>query len=97
MSEPTWEKFWIAQGVKRRQNLRSGYTTNSTSLALALARQGVGIALAPRRLAQPDFRTNALIEPVDAVLTMEKSYVCLSPKVSSARRLVREFVSILRK
>jgi len=95
MSEPTWEKYWIAQGLNRRQNRRSGYTVNSTTLALALARQGVGIALVPRRLAQPDFRTDALIEPVDAVLKMEKSYVCLCPRVSDSRKLVREFVSLL--
>ncbi|MFA3917828.1 LysR substrate-binding domain-containing protein [Ruegeria sp. 2012CJ15-1] len=97
MSEPTWEKYWLALGMKREHGPRSGYTVNTTSLALALAREGAGIALAPRRLAQPDLDLGTLIAPVSATLKMEKSYVCLSPRSASSRHLVAQIIEVLKR
>ncbi|WP_074739444.1 LysR substrate-binding domain-containing protein [Ruegeria halocynthiae] len=96
MSEPTWEKLLPPRAFSHKNFARSGYTVNSTSIALALARSGHGIALVPRRLALPDLKSKALIEPVSEMLKMEKSYVCLSPKASSKRRLVKMFVEHLK-
>ena len=94
-SEPAWEDWFAQQGRSDMEPLSPALTFSDTSLAIAAARKGLGIALAPKRLLAGDIENGSLILPCQSEMKMQYGYVaiCLHAKRKSSaiRRLLTVF------
>ena len=78
-SEPTWDDWFTS--TKSPEGLRDASTISfsDTSLVIAAARRGLGIALAPKVLLRDDINARRLILPSNVGLPMKYSYVAICP------------------
>lgn len=96
-SEPTWEYWFGLYDKEANFQIASTLTFSDTSLAIAAARKGFGIALAPKVLLADDLDAGHLILPSDKELPMQYRYVAVCPHAKRNGRAVRRLLSELGK
>ena len=92
-SEPTWDDWFTSTKSPKGLGDASTISFNDTSLVIAAARRGLGIALAPKVLLRDDINNGRLILPSDVSLPMKYSYVAICPneklKKTTTQRILR--------
>ena len=77
-SEPTWDKWFEKNGKFFSTRRDRELIFNNTSLAIAAARHGLGLVLAPKRLIAEDLEKGYLIVPSPKGIQMHYSYFAIS-------------------
>ena len=83
-SHPTWRE-WFAKAGVARPGTAIGFRVGMSSLALDLARDGAGVALGQRMMAEADIAAGNLVALADLTLRMGHPY-CLAHPQSKARK-----------
>ena len=78
VSHPTWQTWFAANGIARPEESK-GYRVGLSSLALDLARDGVGVALGQRMMGSDDIRTGRLVAVSDRALPLGHPYGLVHP------------------
>jgi LysR family transcriptional regulator, glycine cleavage system transcriptional activator len=92
MDTPSWRAWFTAAGFPREAAPSSGLRTHLTSHALAAALNGLGVALAPSRLAEAEIARGRLeiASPVD--LAMDGVYSAIWPHSRSGSRSLTDLL-----
>lgn len=84
VSHPTWHAWFAKSGIAR-PNDGKGYQVGMSSLALDLARDGVGVALGQRMIAGDDLKAGRLVPLSDIAIQLGHPYCLVHPR-SKARK-----------
>jgi LysR family glycine cleavage system transcriptional activator len=84
VSHPTW-RAWFAKSGIVRPNDAKGYQVGTSSLVLDLARDGVGVALGQRMMADEDLASGRLVPLSNIAIRLGHPY-CLAHPHSKTRR-----------
>jgi LysR family glycine cleavage system transcriptional activator len=76
-SEPTWEEWFHRDKLKHQTLNGGGLSFNQTSFAIAAARRGLGVALAPKGLIKEDLERGRLITPSEREMPMQYGYYAI--------------------
>ena len=79
----------------RLVDLTSGPRVSTSSLALAMARQGLGVALAPARMAEGDLARGGLVRLPVPARSMQRPFAIAYPNAQAERPLVRAVIAAL--
>lgn len=94
-TEPIWADWMKRARSKPVQFDNPGMIISHISLAIAAARSGAGIALAPYTLVKPDIEAGRLIQPTEISLEMKKNYVCIFPNARAEYPILQLFLDYL--
>jgi LysR family glycine cleavage system transcriptional activator len=94
-SEPRWSDWRREAGFEKTALTNPGLIVNDMSLAIAVARSGAGITLAPSVLVGSDIEAETLISPTDVVLKLKKDYVCVFPNARAEFSTFRLFLEFM--
>ena len=78
VSHPTWQAWFAVEGIARPQESK-GYRVGMSSLALGLARDGVGVALGQRLMGGIDIASGRLVAVSDRALPLGHPYGLVHP------------------
>lgn len=92
---PTWDAWFAAAGDARAPRRELGHKTDTSSLAVDLARAGSGLALAQYLLAEEDLLSGRLIAPFSTSLPLQYDYCAVHTKANARNPMVRAFVAWL--
>lgn len=84
-THPTWDDWFRQKGARRRHRSASGLTAAASSLALQLARAGLGVALGQLALAREDLEAGALVRLDPDALPIGHPY-CAATQPNQRRR-----------
>jgi LysR family transcriptional regulator, glycine cleavage system transcriptional activator len=95
-TQPTWAN-WLARARSVRfVDPAAGLRVPLTSLAIAAAREGLGVALAPEKLAGRDLAAGRLLVVDPASMPMPSEYVLIYPQALARRRPLQALVAHLK-
>ena len=94
-SEPTWDDWFALTKSSKGLGDASTISFSDTSLLIAAARRGLGIALAPKVLLRDDIDAGRLIMPSDASLPMKHSYVAICPHAKCTTNSTQRILELL--
>lgn len=94
-TQPAWH-HWASHHGFPAPDPTQGLRVGMSGLALAAARAGLGVALAPRRLALADLQAGRLAELPGEGLPMARSYVAVYPQALARRPLLQALVAHLK-
>lgn len=94
-SYPDWGAWLAGQGVDRPPRHELGHTTDTSSLAIDLARAGCGIVLGQSILAEPELAAGELVAPFAHHLPLQYEYCAVHTKTNERAPAVRAFVEWL--
>jgi LysR family glycine cleavage system transcriptional activator len=94
VSHPTWQTWFAATGITRPEESR-GYRVGLSSLALDLARDGVGVALGQRMMGSDDIRTGRLVAVSDRALPLGHPYGLVHPPSKISKPGLRSLIEWL--
>ena len=89
---PDWSMWLAARGVKGVDGTR-GPRFNQSSLVIAAAVGGRGVALAKRTLAQDDLDAGRLVAPLQSATAVDFAYFVVHPKAKGRLPQVKAFVN----
>ena len=95
-SHPTWANWFRAAGVARSPNLRKGLRVGGAAVALALAKQGAGIALVPKMLAEAEHPAHQGAVVGEPGLPLPYSYFAIVPRSAAPQSGAAEMKPPLR-
>jgi LysR family transcriptional regulator, glycine cleavage system transcriptional activator len=84
VSHPTWHTWYVRAGLKP-PNYAKGYQIGSSALVLDMARDGLGVALGQRMLAEDDLAAGRLVRLSDLGIALGHPY-CLVHPAGKTRR-----------
>jgi LysR family glycine cleavage system transcriptional activator len=73
-SHPTWQDWFARRGLARQPRDASGHRAGMSSLALDLARAGLGVALGQRLMAEGDLKSGKLVTLSDLSVNLGHPY-----------------------
>ncbi|UWQ30195.1 LysR substrate-binding domain-containing protein [Leisingera sp. M523] len=79
-SHPTWANWFRAAGLARNPNMRKGLRVGGAAVALELARQGAGIALVPKMLAEAKHPASLGVVVGEPGLPLPYAYFAIVPQ-----------------
>jgi LysR family transcriptional regulator, glycine cleavage system transcriptional activator len=85
-TQPDWARHFETLGIRRQLDLTRGTRVDSTGLAVALARSGTGVAVAPSRLVARDLTVGRLVTVGEAGLALPRDYVLVMPNARARNR-----------
>ncbi|TPK91850.1 LysR substrate-binding domain-containing protein [Mesorhizobium sp. B2-4-17] len=94
-SHPTWADWFAACGGNRSPDPSHGRRVGLSSLAIASARLGLGIALGQRVMAQADLKAGRLIAPSPVSVRLGHPYCAFMPPAKADRADVAALVGLL--
>jgi LysR family glycine cleavage system transcriptional activator len=94
-SEPTWDDWFSSTKSPEGLGDASTISFSDTSLVIAAARRGLGIALAPKVLLRDDINDGRLILPSDVSLPMKYSYVAICPHGKLIKKTTQRILELL--
>ncbi len=94
-SYPTWTDWFDAAGAPRLPRQGLGPAANMPALAIDMALEGLGVALAQRSLAMPDIGAGRLVAPFATQVSMAHPYALVVPRSARRRRRVADVVGWL--
>lgn len=94
-SNPAWTA-WFKHTENPHQDLDApGLIISNLSLAVAAARSGLGVVLAPSKLVEQDIKAGTLIPASEISLKMAQPYVCIFPNARADYGALRLFLDHL--
>jgi DNA-binding transcriptional LysR family regulator len=87
--QPDWARHFEALGVRRQPDMAQGVRVDSTGFAVAAARAGLGVALAPSRLVAGDVAAGRLVLLGVPGLALPRDYVLVTPNAKARHRRVQ--------
>lgn len=94
-SHPKWSDWFKKVGRTLAENDVPQFVISDLSAAIAAAKGGAGVVLAPVKLVERDIANGTLIAPSQMSLKMAMSYVCISPNARSDYALLNRFLKQL--
>lgn len=94
VSHPTWQAWFTEIGVDRPDETR-GYRIGKSSLALDLARDGLGVALGQRMMAADDLQSGRLVVLDERAIALGHQYCLVYPPSRSRKAGLIDFVDWL--
>jgi LysR family glycine cleavage system transcriptional activator len=94
-TQPSWQ-LWARRNGFPAPDLHLGLRVGTSALALAAARAGLGIALAPESMAREDLATGRLIALPGEPLEMSHDYLLVYANASASRRALQALIVHLR-
>lgn len=94
-SYPDWGAWLAGQGVTRPPRHELGHTTDTSSLAIDLARAGCGIVLGQSMLAESELASGDLVTPFAERLPLKYDYCAVYTRANEHNPAVRAFVEWL--
>ncbi len=94
-SEPTWEDWFTHLDPGDIPQISPALTFSDTAMAIAAARQGLGIALAPKALLAKDLAAGDLIIPWAHQMPMRQRYFAICPQAKRNASAIRRFLALL--
>lgn len=91
---PSWHAWFAKMGVNR-PNEAKGDQVGTSALALDMARDGVGVALGQRMIADDDIKAGRLVALSDVTIALDQSYCLVHPRSKSRRPGLRSLVDWL--
>ncbi|MGB8812405.1 MAG: LysR substrate-binding domain-containing protein [Paracoccaceae bacterium] len=95
-TQPVWSAWLSRAGSQRLPDMARGLRVGVTSLAIAAAREGIGVALAPERIAAADIAAGRLVVLGQHALPMPWDYVLVYPNARARRGPLQALVAHLR-
>lgn len=94
-SYPGWGDWLTAQGFTRPPRKELGHTSDTSSLAIDLARAGCGIVLGQSILAEPELAAGELVEPFAHHLPLQYDYCAVFTRANERNPPIRAFIDWL--
>jgi LysR family glycine cleavage system transcriptional activator len=95
-TSPSWSGWFSKLPKSRTISPGRGILTHNSGLALALARDGLGVAFVPMELARRDLERGELLQIGDTGIPMEFSYLLAVPHAISHRDGVARLIKALK-
>ncbi|HET6157060.1 MAG TPA: LysR substrate-binding domain-containing protein [Dongiaceae bacterium] len=96
VSHPTWHAWFAKSGIAR-PNDRKGYQVGMSSLALDLARDGVGVALGQKMMAGGDMAAGRLVPMSTIAIELGHPYSLVHPRSKSRKAGLQSLIDWLTK
>jgi LysR family glycine cleavage system transcriptional activator len=94
VSHPAWQAWFASRGIARPQESK-GYRVGMSSLALGLARDGVGVALGQRLMGSVDIASGRLVAVSDRTLPLGHPYALVHPPSKIGKPGLRSLIDWL--
>jgi LysR family transcriptional regulator, glycine cleavage system transcriptional activator len=94
-SYPGWAAWLAGQGVGRTPRHELGHTTDTSSLAIDLARAGCGVVLGQSMLAESELLAGDLVAPFAHRLPLQYDYCAVCTRANERTPAVRAFLEWL--
>jgi LysR family glycine cleavage system transcriptional activator len=94
-TQPSWPAWLARARIRRIPDPSLGLRVGLTSLAIAAAREGLGVALVPERIAGREIAAGRLTVPDVEALPMSADYVLVFPHALERRRSLMALVAHL--
>lgn len=95
-TQPSWPAWLALARIRRTVDPARGLRAGTTGLALIAARDGLGVALVPSRLAAQEVAWGRLVQPASTGLPMSAPYVMVWSRSRDNRRPLQELCAWLR-
>ena len=95
VSQPSWSDWFNEVGVVRNPEIRKGIKVATSSLAIAMAAKGLGVALGQKKLAWAELTSGAVVAPFSQVLTLAQPYYAITTHARSGDRSLKKLVNCL--
>lgn len=95
VSHPTWQAWFAAAGVKRPEETL-GYRVGKSSLALDLARDGIGVALGQREMGADEIEAGRLVVIDSRPISLGHPYCLVYPRARARKAGLVDLVNWLR-
>jgi LysR family glycine cleavage system transcriptional activator len=95
VTQPSWAAWMARARMDRLPDPAAGLWVGQTNLAVIAAREGLGVALVPSRLAERDIVAGRLQIVDDRALPMASDYVLIRPHALGRRTALRDLVAHL--
>lgn len=90
-SNPTWAGWFQRAGLPTPD--LTGFQVGRSSLAIDMARQGLGVALAQRMLAAEDLASGALVPLSPLTMDLGHPYALIHPRAKANKRTLRAVIA----
>lgn len=94
-SYPTWAAWFASQNITRHPRRELGHTTDTSSVAIDLASNGVGVVLGQEMLAETELASGTLITPAPHWMPLQYDYCVVYGEPGKRNRVVAAFVDWL--
>lgn len=94
-TEPSWASYFALTGAPGSPDRGKGLLVGQTNLALIAAREGLGVALVPTRLAEGQIRSGRLVQVGDLGPVMPRDYVMVWPEAYARRKSLMALIAHL--
>ncbi len=94
-SYPGWGDWLGRQGISRTPRHELGHTTDTSSLAIDMARAGCGVVLGQSILAEPELASGELVAPYAQTLPLQYDYCAVYTRSNERNPSVHAFVDWL--
>jgi LysR family glycine cleavage system transcriptional activator len=95
-TQPSWPAWLALARIRRTADPARGLRAGTTGLALIAARDGLGVALVPSRLAAQEVTAGRLVLPDPTGLPMSAPYVMVWSRSRDSRRPLQDLCAWLR-
>lgn len=95
-TQPSWPAWLALARIRRTADPARGLRAGTTGLALIAARDGLGVALVPSRLAAQEVAAGRLVQPEPTGLPMSAPYVMVWSPSRDNRRPLQDLCTWLR-
>lgn len=93
---PSWPTWMARARIARFPDPAAGLRLTLTSLAIAAAREGLGLALAPERVAGRDLAAGRLVVPDPTSLAMPSDYVLIHTQAQARQKPLQALIAHLK-
>ena len=83
-SNPSWNDWFRQAGANRQPKISNGVKVSAPSFAIALAANGLGIALGQTLLAKSELASGTLVAPSPHALTLARPYYAITAHAQSS-------------
>ena len=94
-SQPTWADWFQKAGVVRNPEVRKGMKVATSSMAIAMAGKGLGVALGQMHLARAEIESGVVVTPFSQSLKLAQSYYAIMPHTKSANSSLKRLIDCL--
>ena len=95
VSQPSWSDWFGLVGISRNPEIRKGIKVATSSLAIAMAEKGLGVALGQKQLAWAELESGALLAPFAETLTLAQPYYAIATYASATDRSLSKLLDCL--
>ena len=92
---PTWDSWFAAAGGAKQPRRDLGHTSDTSSIAVDLARSGCGVVLGQYMLAAPELRSGELVAPFLTAMPLQYHYCAVHTPANAGNPTVLTFVKWL--